>query len=113
MDRINQLYCAYINFPQEKRDIKFLYLEIEIYKLHHDMIETVCPCLMTRCYSTRYLKKSLLNRGIKITDEITVFYSEDKERCINWLTDKRKTLLETYESTFLRLRNSKIESVES
>lgn len=33
MNRINQLYCAYINFPQEKRDIKFLYLEIEIYNV--------------------------------------------------------------------------------
>lgn len=109
MKDIEHLYGAYIRFPKVSGKIEFKYSEMEIKNRHDRCIETTHPYFTSRDYSTSYFGKDMLNKDLKITDELTVFYSESKERCITWLTDEREKLYKSCEYDFMRLKDSKVE----
>ena len=108
MNEIKELFAAYIKFPEESGEVEFEYSVMEINKVYPDMIETKHFYFTSRNYSTRYFEKSMLNKEYEISYELTVFYSESKEDCLKWLTDKRNLLLQIYKNKYERLKNSEI-----
>lgn len=113
MCQIEKLYGAHMRFPKVAGDIVFQYSEIEIVKTYPDMVEAKYPYFTSMHHSTRYFEKGMLNREYEITDELKVFYSDDKEKCIEWLTKLRKELLDSCRYNFQRLEKSEIVEKES
>lgn len=108
MSEIKELYGAYNKFPRIAGDIEFNFFTMEINKIYPDMVETKHLHLTSRNYSTRYFEKSMLDKEYKISDELTVFYSERKENCIKWLNDRRNSLVQSYKYDYERLNKSEI-----
>lgn len=110
---MNELYCAYIKFPQVAGNVEFKYSKMEIKKKYADMVELKCSYFTSYNFSTRYFEKNMLNKEYKITDSLTCYYSESKEKCIEWLTNKRNDLIKCYEFDYKRLIKSEVkEGVE-
>lgn len=109
MKNIEHLYGAYILFPKISGEIEFKYFEMKIKNRYDRCIETVYPYFTSRHYSTYYFEKDMLDKDLKITDELTVFYSDSKEKCIIWLTAEREKLYKSFEYDFMRLKESKVE----
>lgn len=108
---IEKMYCAYIKFPQVAGDIEFNYSEMEIAKKYPDMLEMKHCYFTRRNTSTRYFENNMLNKEYKITDSLTCYYSESKEKCIEWLTSKRNDLIKSYEYDYKRLIKSEVKEV--
>lgn len=108
---IEKMYGAYIKFPQVAGDIEFNYSEMEIVKKYKDMVELKHPCFTSHHYSTHYFEKDMLDREYKITDSLTCYYSESKEKCIEWLKNKRNDLIKCYEYDYKRLVKSEVKEV--
>ena len=108
MDNVKEIYGAYIRFPQVAGDIEFNYSNMEISKRYPDMLEMKHYYFTSRNTSTRYFEKRMLEKEYEISNELTVFYSESKEKCIEWLANKRNTLLESYKYNYERLEKSEI-----
>lgn len=113
MKDIKELYGAHVRFPKADEEIVFNYSAMEITRHYPSVIETKYPYFTDRNNSTRYFEESMLDREYKITDELTVFYSADKGKCIDWLTEKRNAYLAVYRNVLQRLEQSNIqETVE-
>lgn len=108
---IDKMYSACIKFPQVAGDIEFRYSEMEIVKKYPDMAELKYPYFTSNNCSTRYFKNNMLNKEYKITDSLTCYYSESKEKCIEWLTKKRNDLIKSYEYNYKRLVKSEVKEV--
>ena len=108
---IEKMYCAYIKFPQVAGDIEFNYSNMEISKRYPDMLEMKHCYFTSRNTSTRYFENNMLNNEYKITDSLTCYYSESKEKCIEWLTSKRNDLIKCYEYDYNRLVKSEVKEV--
>lgn len=108
---IEKMYGAYIKFPQVAGDIEFNYLEMEIAKKYPDMIELKHYYFTSNNCSTRYFENNMLNKEYKITDSLTCYYSERKEKCIEWLTSNRNDLIKCYEYDYKRLVKSEVKEV--
>lgn len=109
MKDIENLYCAYIRFPRIAGEIEFKYKKMEIKQRYERCIETVHSYFTSSHYSTSYFEKDMLNKDLKISDELKVFYSESKEKCVIWLTSERANLFQSVEHDYLRLKESKVE----
>lgn len=113
MEKIKELYGAHVRFPKADEEIVFNYSAMEVLKQYPLMLEMRYPYFTDRNNSTRYFDEGMLDREYKITDELTVFYSADKGKCIDWLTEKRNTYLAVYRNGLQRLEQSNIrETVE-
>lgn len=108
---IEKMYGAYISFSQVAGKVEFNYLEMEIAKKYPDMIELKHPYFTSRNFSTHYFEKNMLDREYDITDSLTCYYSESKEKCIEWLTNKRNDLIKSYEYNYKRLVKSEVKEV--
>ena len=108
---IEEMYSACIKFPQVAGDVEFRYSEIEIVKKYPDMVELKYPYFTSHNCSTRYFENNMLNKEYKITDSLTCYYSESKEKCIEWLTSKRNDLIKCYEYDYKRLVKSEVKEV--
>lgn len=108
---MDNLYGAYVNFPQISGDIEFNYSEMEIVKAYKDMIELKHYYFTSFNCSTKYFEERMLNKEYKITDSLTCYYSESKEKCIEWLTNKRNDLIKCYEYDYRRLVKSEVKEV--
>ena len=112
MEQIKELYGAHVRFPKTE-EIVFAYSAMEITKCYPSTIETKYPYFISRNNSTRYFEEGMLDREYKITDELTVFYSADKGKCVDWLSEKRNAYLLAYRNGLQRLERSNIlETVE-
>lgn len=108
---IEKMYSACIKFPQVAGDVDFRYSEMEIVKKYPDMVELKYPYFTSHNCSTRYFENNMLNKEYKITDSLTCYYSESKEKCIEWLTSKRNDLIKCYEYDYKRLIKSEVKEV--
>ena len=111
-NEIKQLYGAWVKFPKVAGDVEFNYSKMEIKKIYPDMTETRYPYFTSRNVSTCYFEKNMLNKEYQITDELTIFYSDSKVDCMEWLENKRKTYLISAEYDYRRLKDSKILEIE-
>lgn len=111
-ENIKELWGAWIRFPKEEGDIEFNYSPMEIARHYPDMLEMRYPYFTSSTYSTRYFEKGMLDKEYEITKELTVFYSTSKEKCIEWLGNKRGMLLQSYKFNYKRLEKSEIKEVE-
>lgn len=111
-ESIKELWGAWIRFPQIAGDIEFNYSSMEVVKQYPLALEMRYPYFTSRTYSTRYFEKGMLDKEYEITNELTVFYSVNKDKCIEWLDNKRKELLQSYKLNYERLEKSEIKEVE-
>lgn len=108
---MKNIFGACIKFPQVSGDILFEYFEMEIVKKYPDMIKLKHPYFISHNYSTHYFEKNMFDKEYEITDSLTCYYSESKEKCIDWLTKKRIDLLKCYEFNYKRLVKSEVKEV--
>ena len=112
MEKSKHLYGAYIKFPQVTGDIEFNYSAMEIVKVNDDeTLQTRYPYFISRSYSTKFFDKSILDKEFDVTESLTVFYSKDKQSCIDWLNKRRNELLESYKYNYERLSKSEVKEV--
>ena len=111
-NEIKQLYGAWVKFPKVAGDIEFNYSKMEIKKIYPDMTETRHPYFTSRNVSTCYFEKNMLNKEYQITDELTIFYSDSKVDCMEWLGAKRDLYLKSAEYNYKRLKESKVLEVK-
>lgn len=110
---IKELYGAHVRFPKGEEEIVFAYSAMEIKKCYPFTFEMKYPYFISMNNSTRYFEEGMLDREYKITDELTVFYSADKGKCVDWLIEKRNAYLSAYRNGLQRLERSNIrETVE-
>lgn len=105
---IKELYSAWVKFPKSDEEIVFAYSAMEIKTRYDTMLEMRYPYFTDRNNSTRYFEKSMLEKEYRITDELKVFYSASKEKCIEWLTQERNKIIELYRRDLQRLEQSEI-----
>lgn len=105
---LTHLYSAYIYIPkdpseQAKGEIKSM--EIESYDELHDVYIMTAPYFTSKGYSTSrlYRQSTDLDTELKISDKLTVFYSEDKEQCSDWLHGKYMSLFEEAKARYEQL----------
>lgn len=113
-ENIKELWGAWIKFPQIAGDIEFNYSPMQVVEYHGDdnVFEMRYPYFVSGVQSTKYFSGIMLEHEFKITDEMTVFYSASKEKCIEWLKKNRDTLLQFYKFNYERLEKSEIKEVE-
>ena len=111
-ENIKELWGAWIRFPQIAGDIEFNYSPMEVAKQYPLALEMRYPYFTSSTYSTRYFEKGMLDKEYEITKELTVFYTADKKKCVEWLESKRSELLQLYKLNYGRLEKSEIKEVE-
>lgn len=105
---VKEIYEAHVKFPKIAGEIEFNYSTMEVKKCYPAMLELRYPYFISRNNSTHYFEKRMLDKEYEITDELTVFYSESKDRCIEWLKAKREELLQSHKYNLGRLEKSEI-----
>lgn len=108
---MRNIYGACIKFPQVSGNIEFEYFEMEIVKEYPEVVELKYPYFISNNCSTRYFDNDMFDKEYKITDSLTCYYSESKEKCIDWLTIKRSDLIKCYEYDYKRLVKSEVKEV--
>lgn len=113
-ENIQELWGAWVKFPQTDGEIEFNYSPMEVVKYHEDddVIEMRYPYFVSGVQSTKYFNAKMLGHEFRITDEMKVFYSPSKEKCVEWLQNKRTSLLQSYKLNYERLEKSEIKEVE-
>lgn len=111
-ENIKELWGAWVKFPKSTGDIEFNYSTMEVAKQYPLALEMRYPYFISRNNSTRYFEESMIDKEYEITNELTVFYSESKEKCAEWLQNKRDSLLQSYKFNYERLEKSEIKEVE-
>lgn len=102
------LYSAYFRIPKDNKAV-FKVSEIEIVKTYDTCIEVGASYFTSRNNSTRFFDSSNLNKELKISDEMTCFYSTDNNMAVTWLTDKKKTITKEAEERYNSLRCAELE----
>lgn len=92
-------------------EIEFKYSSMKVKKCYPYTSEMKYSYFISRSNSTRYFEENMLEQEYKITDELTVFYSADEKKCVDWLTDKRNSLLQSYKRDYERIEESKIKEI--
>lgn len=109
MKGIKELWGAWVRLPKSDEEIVFAYSPMEIKKRYDLALEMKYPYFISRNNSTRYFEKDMLEKEYRITDELKVFYSASKEKCIEWLNKERSSIIELYRRDLQRLEQSEIE----
>lgn len=97
------LYSAYFRIPKDDKAV-FKVSEIDIVKTYDACIEVDAPYFISRNNSTRFFDSSNLDKEFKITEEMTCFYSTDKNMAVTWLTDKKQAITKEAEERYNSLR---------
>ena len=108
MDDVKELFVACVRFPQIAGNIEFNYSSMEINKRYPNMLEMKHYYFTSSNVSTRYFEKNMLEKEYKISDSLKVYYSQSKEKCLEWLQRKRDELIHDYEFNYERLLKSEI-----
>lgn len=108
------LYCGFVKInPYEP--FEFTVEEIEIKNIYQDgTIETKCPYFVSLLNSTYYFggnSRGSLDKIFEITDYISIIYSTDKQKCMDFVIGKRKEVSEKSDNFLKRLNQSKIEDL--
>lgn len=111
-ENIKELWGAWVNFPKTEEDIEFNYSPMEVVNQYPLALKMRYPYFISRNNSTRYFEESMLDKEYEITNELTVFYSVNKDKCVEWLQNKRTSLLQSYKFDYERLEKSEIKEVE-
>lgn len=106
------LWGAWIVFPKTTGDIEFNYSASRVVESYPGVIVLQYPHFTSNTYSTRYFEERMVDKEYQVTDILTVFYSTDKEKCVEWLKAKREELLKISKKNCERLEKSKIKEVE-
>lgn len=113
MKDIKELWGAWVRFPKSDEKIVFAYSPMEIKQNYDLALEMKYPYFISRNNSTRYFENDMLEKEYRITDELKVFYSASKEKCVEWLKKERSSIIELYRRDLQRLEQSEIkEKVE-
>lgn len=107
-NEVKEIYSASIYFPKTDGEIEFKYSSMEVKKCYPYTLETKYSYFISRNNSTSYFEEDMLDREYKITNELTVLYSADKSKCIDWLIEKRSSLLQSYKHDYERIEKSEI-----
>lgn len=109
------LYSGFVKInPGEP--FRFEVDELEIEKIYKDgTIETKFPYFVSNINSTYYFGGtwSNLDKIYKINDNIWVIYSKDKQKCMDFVINKRKELSELADNILKKLNQSKVEDLTS
>lgn len=108
MDDVKELFVACIRVPQTAGNIEFNYSSMEINKRYPNMLEMKHYYFTSRNVSTRYFEKNMLEKEYEISDSLKVYYSQSKEKCLEWLQKKRDELIHDYKFNYERLLKSEI-----
>lgn len=108
LNNINHIYGAYVFFPKSEGEIIFRYHKIHIKKRYTNVIELYNPYFVCRENSTHFFDETNMNKELEITKDLSVFYSESKDKCVEWLENCRKNFLASYRCNLMRLEQSKI-----
>lgn len=108
---VEDIYAAYIRFPKVAGEIEFNYSVMEMEKRYQDMLEMKHFYFTGKNVSTRYFEKNMLEREYEISDSFKVYYSQSKEKCIEWLQKNRDELIHDYKFNYERLLESEIKEV--
>lgn len=108
MNEIKELFGAWSMIPNTTGEVEFCYSRMEITEIYPTRIETKGYYFTSRNHSTRYFDESNLDKEYKITDELTVFYSDEKSKCVEWLKKKRDGLLIYHKDLYERIQRSEI-----
>lgn len=98
-ENIKELWGAWVKIPKMAGDIEFNYSPVEVLKQYPFAFEMRYPYFTSSTYSTRYFEEGMLDREYEITNELTVFYSADKEKCVEWLEGKKRNFCGCINST--------------
>ena len=109
---VEDIYVAYIKFQQVAGEIEFNYSVMELEKRYSDMLEMKHCYFTSKNVSTRYFEKNMLEREYEISDSLKVYYSQSKEKCIEWLQKNRDELIHDYKFNYERLLKSEIKEVK-
>lgn len=116
MDTVKELWLASVSTPSSHSDnIEFCYAPMKIKERVAEtetdsaMIVTEDPYLMGAGFVTRHFYNFMLGVDYRLGDGLTVFYSDSKEECIEWLNKKRKELIAEYKDKYERFLKSQIE----
>lgn len=93
---------------------KFEVDELEIEKIYPDgTIETKYPYFISSIDSTYYFggNWSKLDKIYNINDNMQIIYSTDKQKCMDFVTGKRKELIEFADNFLKKLNQSKVEDL--
>lgn len=105
---VKEIYGAWVKFPKIAGDVEFNYSAMEVKKCYTEMLELRYPYFISSNNSTHYFEKRMFDKEYEITDELTVFYSESKEKCVEWLKSKREKLLRSHKFNLERLEESEV-----
>lgn len=116
MDTVKELWLAGVSTPSSHSDnIKFRYAPIKIKErvaeteTNSAMIVTEDPHFIGAGFATRHFYNCMLGVDYRVGDGLTIFYSDSKEECIEWLNKKREKLITEYKDKYERLLQSQIE----
>ena len=109
---VEDIYTAYIKFPQVAGKIEFNYSVMELEKRYPDMLEMKHCYFTSKNVSTRYFEKNMLEIEYEISDSLKIYYSQSKEKCIEWLQKNRDELIHDYKFNYERLLKSEIMEVK-
>lgn len=105
------LYSGFVKInPYEP--FEFTVEEIQIKNIYQDgTIETKVPYFVSLLNSTYYFggdSIGSLDKILKITNHISVIYSMDNQKCIDFVIAKRKEVSEMADNLLKRLNQSKV-----
>lgn len=108
------LYSGFVKInPHEP--FEFAVEEIEIKNIYQDgTIETKVPYFVSLLNSTYYFggnSRGSLDKIFKITDYISIIYSMDKQKCMDFIINIRKEVGEMADNLLKRLNQSKVEDL--
>lgn len=110
------LYYGFVKINPDE-PFRFEVKEIEIKKVYQDgTIEAKHPYFTSALNSTYYFGGrggERLDKVFKITDHMSIIYSEDKQKCIDFVISKRKEVSKMADSLLKRLNQSKVEDLTS
>lgn len=106
------LYSGFVKInPYEP--FRFEVEELEIKKIHSDWtIETMHSYFISSLNSTYYFGGrggQRLDKVFKINDHISIIYSTNKQKCMDFVIEKRKEVSEMANNILKRLNQSKVE----
>lgn len=108
MNEIKELFGAWSMIPNPTGEVEFCYSQMEITKIYPTCIETKGYYFTSRTHSTRYFDESEIDKEYKITDELAVFYSSEKSKCVEWLNKRRSDLLNFHKDLYERIKQSEV-----
>lgn len=111
-ENITKIYGARIYIPDDiNGEANFDYSPIEVKKYHpalSNSFELDAPYFQSANFSSSFLPIRMMNESHKISNNLTVFYSEDETVCLEWLNKEYEKILEYYKQGYERIKNTAV-----